>query len=351
MQSSPNQQAATLGFSPETGNPALDPTPEHCGYRTAFYRLANIDEYPEAIPLAQQVILEHIRSVEAGSKTLPDELTSSRSGPEHLPLVLETLRALAKSNSRPWDSGKKEVAAACALHYAKQFAPTALVDGCWLQRTPAVPLSHTEIGSRLTGLFEHAVRAYADPLSHHSFAYRRLFEHLGTPLDVVTSRRFAEHPALSAPSLEFPVLLLSMGQFPRTFLPQLVGLTLALHYMDVPSFGATLIQDACALHGVPMEEDTSDDADYAERGKQLASAAVELLLGELSGAVLGETWDRVRCGVAMGVMAFTRWIEETQRSAPTDAPDPHTEMIRLLRSKAPHAHGYHRGSGSSCLDE
>ncbi len=339
------------GIHSKTSNAACNPMPEHLGHRTTFHRLSNLDDRPESIALAYQIVQEQLQKAGKETQGIPVVLARSGGGPDSLPSIIEALKALAnyKVPGRNGDHG--ETAKACILHYARQFAPIALTDGGSLRRAAAVPISHTEVGAKLTGLFEHAVSAYDHSESHYGSIYCKFFEHIGVPLDDATSHSFPEHPALHAPCLEFPTLLLGIGQYPQSFLPQLVGLTLALHHMDVTRFGMALIRDACVQHNIPVEEETSVHAHHADSGRALSLVAVEVLMKDLTGSMREQTWEKLRCGIAAGVLAWTRWLRETKNSAPVELPNPHVEMIRILRNKAPHAHGYHRGSKSRCLDD
>lgn len=331
-----------LELSFESGDPSLDPSPRPIGTRSAYYYLVNIDEYPEMLPLAQQVVAEHIQALRGQSESLPADLASFKNDAATLPQVLDNLRELSTTNSKPWDDGKEEWAKARVLHYFTQFTPTALVDACWMRCAPRVPTAHTEVASRLTRLYAHAVRVRTeDPGRHFIHGYRELFQRLASPLQGVTSRSFVERSDLLDFGFELPVLLLSIGQFPRSYLPELLGLNLSWHYLDNASFGPAVIRDTCVLHSLPLLGDDLGGLEHAEQGRTFALEAAEVYLRDRSGACREESWRRLWCGLAMGTLAWGRWLAEARDSTPRGAPDPRSEMIELMRRKAPHAHGYH----------
>ncbi|HJO27032.1 MAG TPA: iron-containing redox enzyme family protein [Planctomycetota bacterium] len=322
-------------------------SPARIGPRLAFHILLSGDEFPEACSLAREIVEGHRRKAE----NLPGVLMSAGGGEaETLDGVVEALRVLARQNPSPQEACSTGDAAARTLHLARQLAPTVLVDGCWLQGALTVPMSHTAIGARLTSLYEHAVQAYCHPSRHHGAAFQALFEHIGDPLGPVTARDFAEHRDLADGALELPLLLLSLGLFKRFFLPETVGLTLAMHSLEITSLGVKLVREACGLHGAPLGVDLSWESDHAEGGRTLALEAVHELLGSTEEASRQECWERVRLGAAMGAAAWSRLIEAAEASERNGAGDPRQAMVELIRSKSPHAHGYHLGSKSACLD-
>jgi hypothetical protein len=329
-------------------------SPDPTGPRLGFHILLNGDEFPEAVSLAREIIEGHRRQAEAEelfAVLLPSRGEGGAFGDrESLDEVVAALRRQGLQDPSPWEESSAQGAAARALHFARQFAPTALVDGCWLQGALAVPVSHTPIGARMAGLYEHAVQAYSSPNRHHSGAFRALFEHIGDPLWPLTSRDFAEHRHLADGALELPLLLLSLGLFQRSFLPETVGLTLALHFLGVTDVGVRLLREACELHGAPLTVDLPEEPAHGERGRALALEAARELLRSAGGSEPKACWERIRCGAAMGALSWSRWLDAARASERVGVLAPRQAMIELIRTKAPHAHGYHKGSASACLD-
>jgi hypothetical protein len=241
----------------------------------------------------------------------------------------------------PWTQADEGLARRQILHYFTQYAPTALVDGCWLQCGLRVATAHTRSGAALTAMYVHQVRACDDDPGRHFVAdYRQVWSRLGAPLEEVSSRSLVERHDLADTDFHLPVLLLSLGQFPRTHLPELLGLHLAWQRIGVPAFGPTLIRDACAAFGLPPAGGDLLDAGYLQRGEALARRAVDELVEDSAGTCEA-VQDRIARGLKLGAAAWSRWLETTRSTAPQGPPDPRREMIALIRRKAPHARGYH----------
>src|SRR5262245_48525880 len=175
-------------------------------YRDAYHFLVNIDEYPEARALAHDVIRDALIATD-GAAPVPE-------GP-------------APDARWPWQHADAGLTRRQVVHYFTEYAPTALVDGCWLQCGLRVATAHARAGASLTAMYVHQVRACGDDPARHFVAdYRDTWARLGAPLEEVSSRSLVDRPDLSDVNFRLPVLLLSLGQFPRTYLPELLGLHL-----------------------------------------------------------------------------------------------------------------------------
>lgn len=298
-------------------------------YRDAYHYLVNIDEYPEALSLAHEIVRDELSRVEPAT------------GPPPPPDVTSL-----------WKHSDPGVTRRQVLHYFTQYAPTALVDGCWLQCGLRVATAHTRTGAALTALYLHQLRACeTDPRRHFVADYRGVWARLGSPLEEVSSRSFVDRVDLSDADFRLPVLLLSLGQFPRTYLPELVGLHLGWQRLGLPAWGPRLIRETCDAFGLPAAGGDLLSDEYLGRGEELARQAVDEVLEESQHADVDLRY-RVDRGLKLAASAWSAWLESARRSAPQGPPDPRREMVALIRRKAPHARGYHghKRAGGRALD-
>lgn len=113
-----------------------------------------------------------------------------------------------------------------------QLAPLTLIDGAWLQGFTDHELADTAIGH---GLFE----TYWDelgngvPALNHPRIYREVLAEMGMVPPPTRSPEFARWPSFADASFERPVHWLSIGRFPRTYLPEILGLNLAMELSGV----------------------------------------------------------------------------------------------------------------------
>ncbi|WP_371617708.1 iron-containing redox enzyme family protein [Streptomyces sp. NBC_00454] len=113
-----------------------------------------------------------------------------------------------------------------------QLAPLTLIDGSWLQGFTDVALATTRFGFPL---FE----TYWDELGNgdieinHPKIYRDVLREMGIELAPTGSREFAYDTRFREESLERPVYWLCLGKLPHTFLPEILGMNLAMELSGV----------------------------------------------------------------------------------------------------------------------
>jgi hypothetical protein len=113
-----------------------------------------------------------------------------------------------------------------------QLAPLTLIDGSWLQGFTDIGLATTRLGFPL---FE----TYWDELGNgemelnHPKIYRDVLREMGIVLAPTGSREFAYDIRFRKESLERPVYWLCLGKLPHTFLPEILGMNLAMELSGV----------------------------------------------------------------------------------------------------------------------
>ena len=108
-----------------------------------------------------------------------------------------------------------------------QFAPAILVDGCWLRH-------QGEAANQDSRLHRLLYRIYAEELGeghgdwNHPAIYRDLLESLNMALPATDSEDFAHHPGFLDSAFDLPDYLLAISLCPNAYLPELLGLNLAI---------------------------------------------------------------------------------------------------------------------------
>lgn len=183
-----------------------------------------------------------------------------------------------------------------------QTAPLTLVDGSWLRGFSEYQLASTEVGRLLFAIFWDEL-GNGRPELNHPRIYRELLQAMGVELPPTASRAFAQSPVLKDASFELPVYWLSIGLFPRTLAPELVGLNLAIELSGVGG-SYRLAHRSLAHHGFDTQfVDLHNAIDNVLTGHSAwAAEAVELFvagIGDLQGeGAQQEAWERVRTGFA-----------------------------------------------------
>jgi hypothetical protein len=136
---------------------------------------------------------------------------------------------------------------------------------------------------------------------NHPLIYREVLEEMSISLPPTESPDFAHHPLFRDESFELPVYWLSIGRMPRTFLPEILGLNVA---MELSGVGGSYrrARVALAAHGFSTRFiDIHNTIDNVATGHSAwAADAVDAYMATAP-TVLGpraepEIWERVRTG-------------------------------------------------------
>lgn len=325
---------------------------EPIGPRLAFHGLTNSDEYPEVLSIALNHVSDRLQGFVSSPERVPADLRRFSGDRTQMSQALAALSDLGAQNTSPWTHSDSAVARRRVVHYLQQFLPTALVDGCWLQGMLRVATVHTHVGAMLAAAYAEHVQAFIDdPEEHFVCEYRDVSRRLGMPVYDVCARSFSERDEFLDSSFELPRLLLSIGQFPRTFFYEIVGFHVGWQYLAIPSFSRRLVRDTRMLHSLPEIGERIAESTQQERARLFALDIARRVLEEAGESP--DFWRRVWLGLALAADTWTTWLSTTGKTAPVGPSDPRQNMIDLLCRKAPHALGYHgdRRIGGVLIDE
>lgn len=178
-----------------------------------------------------------------------------------------------------------------------QLAPLTLIDGAWLQGFTEVALASTRVGFPL---FE----TYWDELGNgqweinHPKIYRDVLAAMGVTLPRTGTIEFATDKRLREESFRLPVYWLSLGKFPNTFRPEILGMNLA---MELSGVGGTyrIAQRFLQHYGFPTRfVDLHNTIDNVSNGHSAwAVDAIDAHIQATSDVIpIEATWGRIRCG-------------------------------------------------------
>jgi hypothetical protein len=308
--------------------------------RQLFHELLHVDERTYVLTKAFDIASSRLAQLEEREAELPDLVRFLE--PTQLHTSLAALRA---ESIRQRDELLGSVAALakhqCA-HLLRQFAPTALVDGCWLQNASAARSSHTAFTSSLLTLYAHEIGdGYAS--QHHGNTFRDMIQSLGIYLPEVGSIAFVEQAEILDAAFQNPVFLLSVSQFPRTFAPELVGLTLFYYVWGI---GPHYLAMRRSLEEFGVGTRFLDAHELEASFEALTGTAIKavehcLELGAGTTGGVETVWRRIKRGVAAGYLATLDDKERALRFVNSAPVSPHERMVALINRKARHAHGYH----------
>ncbi|NOT85464.1 MAG: iron-containing redox enzyme family protein [Methylococcaceae bacterium] len=183
----------------------------------------------------------------------------------------------------------------------EQLAPAILTDGCWLQNISQLSYHPTQsIGALL-------FKIYADELGggiltqNHPYIYQQLLGSIGLHLPPIHSREFSQHPGFIDSAFDIPCYLMAISKFPSAFLPELLGLNLAI---ELSGLGKDYLRLAQALtyYGLdPTIVNVHISIDNVATGHTaLAQQAIQLyldgMLANSGEAIMQQHWQRIYTG-------------------------------------------------------
>lgn len=181
-----------------------------------------------------------------------------------------------------------------------QLAPLTLIDGSWLQGFTDYEHASSEVGHFLFEIYWDELGNGKSRLNH-PLIYRQLLAEMGVEPPPTGSPEFAYWSEFKDRSFELPVYWLSIGRFPQTFMPEVLGLNLA---MELSGVGGTYRKAHVALKEYGFSTrfvDIHNTIDNVVSGHSAwAADAVDTYLAAISrshGAdAQAEAWQRIRIG-------------------------------------------------------
>ena len=289
---------------------------ECCDDRELFYFLINYEANPDMVRAGYGRIQASLAEVPADDR-LPSE------APHDAAAVAACLKSLAGPQPLQFEAQGHDR----AIELVRQYAPTALLEGCWLQNISGAATCHTEAAAHLFGIYAGYI-GHGAAAAHPGNRCRALLQRFGIDLPPVTTQAFSAHPELLDAAFHAPVVQLCLSLFPRVFLPQLIGFTLAYAYEEPAWLRLTSMSEVPA--GVSVN-----------RNRHSAGLALQAYLAGCGAGSRQAGWQRIRRGFALH-----RWAEldlsERLQERPGQPLTPRDRMLALLRQKAPYARGHHR---------
>lgn len=227
LRSGPLENRAALGLRPAPApSQRLARESARGGVREMYFQLVNAPQYPDILPAAKSYVQRCLRLSRWASALSRNSLLRSFDF-DHAEFEHRIFHLYRRQVDRYRPAPYKVLKRAHWIWIIRQFAPTVLVDGCWLQ---SIFDPGMEGGPVARGLW----KIYADEIGNgqaelnHPAIYRKLLDSLNIDLPAIHTREFAQHSSLVSGAFDIPVYLLSLAQFPRSFLPELIGVNLAI---------------------------------------------------------------------------------------------------------------------------
>ena len=268
--------------------------------RELYYYLINADLYPEVLETARAKARQVLKSAGLFNRP-PFKYYEHKVFDQYL----QTIYQREIKAYQPL-TGKPKFSRAAYVWGIEQLAPTILTDGCWLQGV-----------SQLKYFSNHAIgdilfRIYCDeigngiPEQNHPLVYRQLLDSLDIELPPVHSREFIEHKGFFDSAFDIAVYLLSISRFPSHFLPEILGLNLAIELGGLGKVYMRLADELKYWDIDPMIVNLHISIDnFASGHSALAKQAIKLYLDDISASCGEQEMQRHWCRIYTGFCSLS----------------------------------------------
>ncbi len=301
---------------------------ERCDDRALFYYLINHEGDPDLVAAVYNKVLAWLAQ-------FPEEGQIAVEPPNSMGGVTDWLE---KQAVEPIELAVRSRDHARGL--VRQYAPAALVEGCWLQNSAQAASCHTEVSAHLFTLYTDII-GNGNATHHLARRYRQRMDQLEIHLPAVTMRAFSESPELFDAAFHWPVVQLSLALFPSVLLPELIGFTLGYAQSGSAWFRLCSMKDF-AQWALPDEVLITEQV-YNRR--RHAESALQAYLAGCIEELRMALWQRVRRGYTLYRQCESEWLAQLHGWV-EPSPTPRDKMIALVSAKAAYAQGHH---GVACL--
>ncbi|OAR02271.1 hypothetical protein LLEC1_03275 [Akanthomyces lecanii] len=349
-------------------------------YRTLFFQLQNLEDYPEVLAPAREELLAMFSHALSVALTKPEYrhgssiLSLERYSAEGMLLFLrdaqkKTLSGWCNYLERRKQGGGPELFATAerAKAWLVQQAPVKFVDGAWLGHIHKIttPFSLRKITKHAWQVLSEEL-GDGDPEKHHVTLYRKLLESIGRPLPNGHSADFINASEWKRSNncgiWEAAVGQLVISLFPHEFLPEILGFN--LHFEEI-RLDTMQVAHELTHYGIDpyyfLIHISIDNADSGHTA--MASHAVveylDVMRATEGEAAVGHAWKRIQVGYVLsqtlGCNPCTSTVELGPESLELLPGVIDTQVLDIFRAKASVSHGIHSRSrariGSYALHE
>jgi hypothetical protein len=238
--------------------------------RELYFYLVNNDLYPDVLPTAKHKVIRVLAMA-----TFVNRLPFRQYSHQAFDGYMKSIYQHEVDTYKPLNKNPK-LSKNVYVWGIEQFAPTILTDGSWLQSIQQL-----------------------DYYSSHTIGV--LLQSLAIKLPPIYDKDFANHPGFISSAFDIPVYLMAISKFPSAFLPELLGLNMAI---EISGLGRVYLRlsEELKFWGInPAIVDVHTSIDNLSSGHSaLAIKAIQTYLDEVSACygeqIMQEHWRRIYAG-------------------------------------------------------
>ncbi|GAW86723.1 hypothetical protein bplSymb_SCF03701P004 [Bathymodiolus platifrons methanotrophic gill symbiont] len=185
----------------------------------------------------------------------------------------------------------------------EQIAPMILIDGCWLQNSQVLQSINPGISDILFNIYCDEI-GNGQLEKNHPYIFQQLLESLSIMLPPAHSNAFVKHSGFMNSAFDLPVYMLTLSSFSEKFLPELLGLNMAIELSGLGKGHMRLVDDWKYWGIDPGIANIHISIDNAASGHTfMAKKAIKLYMDDIlrstaDQTVLDKHWRRIFSGYA-----------------------------------------------------
>jgi len=274
--------------------------------RELYFYLLNVDLFPDVLPTAEVKVRHLLRFCRMFSRMPFKQYSDEKFNHFIAAVYQQEMKAYQPLQ------GKPKISKAAYVWGIKQIAPMILIDGCWLQHSLALKSSYPEIAELLFSIYCDE-SGQGQLQQNHPYIFKQLLDSLSINYPAAHSTEFNTQAGLIDSSFDLPVYMLALSQFPVQFLPELLGLNMAIELSGLGKGYMTLV-DEWRYWGIdPSIAEIHISIDNIASGHTfLAKKTIQLYMDKLmqetaDQVVLNQHWQRIYTGYASLRLVSTRF--------------------------------------------
>lgn len=265
--------------------------------RELYYYLINADLFPDVLATAQNKAGKWLKL-----STLFNPLPFKHYSHQQFDAYIENIYQTEAGAYQPLQ-GKPKISKAAYIWGIEQIAPMILIDGVWLQNSLSLHNASSEISEILFSIYCDEI-GNGQLQKNHCYIFQLLLDSLSISVPPVHSAEFIKHPEFIDSAFDLPVYMLALSCFSTKFLPELLGLNMAIELSGLGKDYMRLVEewDYWGIDSTIADIHISID-NYATGHTLLAKKAIQLYMDDIlnhtgDAKILDRHWRRIYTGYA-----------------------------------------------------
>jgi Iron-containing redox enzyme len=280
--------------------------------RRVYHRLLNLEQYPDTVSDALDFAETRLARAARNIHRAPEEIPFLDYSRHNLHKWFDE-RALLQARSYEAKPSGQVKTREEVIEEAVNLCPMILIDGAWIQRWAHAGLSDTPIGSLLYQILSDEI-GNGNTKHNHPNIYRDLMSQMGVDIPDFRSEEFIKSTIFDDDAFEVPAFWLSISQFPRRFLPETLGLNLAMELSGVGGAYRTARDDLKRYDFDTQFVDLHNTIDNVSNGHSaMALSAVDMYMDDIfathDATTASAYWRRIWVGFRALSTQKGRWID------------------------------------------